>query len=423
VKRSHQLSALTKRIERRYGAPTEGGNVLGPPGGVVTENPGSEIPANCFTELLNGEYKGNSVVRRWGSSPVNQDEFIHDAEAYIHPVDFRPGSPFRLWFYGPGCPGQSAGSGFFLGHYDPEQSPNIQRAAWYQTALEDIAIALYGGQPMLAVDSTLRKLNLIPVPWGTENISLAGAGQDVTLVDLSLAPWSIVSVHAMIEFDGLLFLACTVGSAGAVFTWDGKTLREDLPGIAAPNSFGLWRDSLVMGFSGTSEIRIRARGESPGTWATVTPGAGTINVARGVNSIRSYRDVVYLADDVGGDVWSYDGTTLVIARSPAGAVRVQSLAVGMGKLWYGYATAGAAILGSRDSAGVYTDVARDLSVVYPGANDFPAMEFYRNSIVAGIRKAAQSALLISGDDPATDDWETSANVGTFSNTLFSLVPM
>lgn len=423
MKKAHQLSALTKRIERRYGAPTEDGVIMPPPGGVVTENPGTEIPANCFVELLNAEYQGNKLRRRWGSTPSNQSEYIHDVTASIHPVDFRPGSPFRLWFYGVGCPGESASLGFFTGHFDPEQNPNIQRSVWYDTGTTDIAIGVFGGQPMVAIDASLRRLNLLPVPWGVENIAMAGGGQDVPLVDLSLAPWGITSVHACLEFDGQFFLACTVGSGGAVFAWDGRTLREDLTGIGAPNSFGLWRDSLVMGFNGASEIRIRARGASPGTWSTVTPAAGTINVAKGVNSIRSFRDVVYLADDVGADLWAYDGTTLQIVRSPAAATTLQCLAVGFGRLWYGHVTGGKAILGQRTSAGVYTDSVKDLSTVLTGANDFPAMEFYRNSIVAAVRKTAQTALLVSGDEPGTDPWQTVSNVGVFSNTIYSLVPM
>jgi hypothetical protein len=425
VNKAHQLSVLTKDIERQYGQPTEGGQILPPPGGVVTENVGTEIPPHCFTELVNADYAGNSVRRRWGSSNVNLEEYIHDQTADIHPVDFRPGSPFRAWYAGAGCPGESLGTGFFLGHFDPEQFPNLQRAIYYAGAATGIAIAPYGGQPMLGLDTELRQLNLLPVPWGTENIAVSGAGQDVVLAQLSLAPWSATTIEAMIEFDGYLFIACRTAGGFAVFTWDGKTIREDETGAGIPTGLGLYRDQLIMGFTAASnKIMVRERGASPGTWATVTPGAGTVACVKGLNSIRSYRDNAYIVDGTGGNIWKYNGSTVAIDRTP-GADTITALAVGFGKLYYGYVKTsdGFAKIGQL-SGTTYTDVVKDMEDVVSGANDIPAMEFYRNSIIAVLRKTAQTAFVVSeNDDLASGDWETHSNVGIFSNTVYYLVPM
>lgn len=427
MKKQHQRGPLTERIERQYGVPTEGGVLMPAPRGVVTDSPGNQIHPSAYVEALNVEYEGNRTRSAFRYQLASLEAYIHDANARIHPQDFRPGSPFRLWYAGEGCPGESLGTGFFLGHYDPEQYPNLQRAVYYSGSLLGVNIAPYGGQPMVSVDLEFRQLNLLPVPWGTENIAVSGVGQDVLLADLSLAPWSLTSVEVMYEFDGLYFIVGQAAGGYKVLTWDGRTIREDDSGTGIPTGLGLYRDSLILGFtSAANKIRIRERGESPGTWRTVTPGAGTVACVRGLNSIRSYRDNAYIVDGPGGNIWKYTGATdtLAIDRTLA-ADTVSCLTVGFGRLYFGWVRTsdGFAKIGMLDGV-TYTDLVKDMEDVVSLADDIPAMEFYRNSIVVVLREAATTYLTVSDNDSlAGSNWENHANVGIFSNNVFYMVPM
>ncbi len=162
MKYRHQLGRQTTRVERRYGS-----NGLGAPRGVNTEKPGGAVPPDQFLRLVNNDWLGNGVIPRPGQSRLHGDDEIHDEAARVHPYDFRLGCATRLWHVGEGCPGQSLSGGYFLGHYDQEQDPLIQRAAWYELATGSVAVGTYGGQPYVAVDSELRRLQTILVPYGT----------------------------------------------------------------------------------------------------------------------------------------------------------------------------------------------------------------------------------------------------------------
>jgi hypothetical protein len=403
VKYLNQLGPQTTRLERRYGS----GGVRSP-GGVNSEKNGGSIPPHQFVRLINIDWKGDELIPRPGQSRLHADVEIHDANARIHPHDFRLGCPTRLWHVGEGCPGEALpGAGFFIGHYDQEQEPVVQRAAYYPLAVNALSIATYGGQPYMAVDDQLRRLNTINVPWGQEQLTMAGQGSD-----LPVATFPGFCCPTMIEFDGYLFLILksTTGGTHKIATWDGKTLRDgtgattaDLAGILAANepvAFGLWRDSLVLGYvSAANKISIRARGNTPGTWTDVAPGAGTVAANPGRNSIVSYKDEVYIADG-GANVWNYDGTTLAIGRTVAGAT-IRCVEQAFGYLFYGYkavAPGDEAMLGRYDNT-TWVDVHRNLTVDQPNADYVNSLSYYRESLAVTVQRTGTgtAAVILESD--------------------------
>jgi hypothetical protein len=395
VKRVHQLGPQTIRVERRYG--TDG---IGAPRGVVTERPGGSLRPEEFVRLVNVDWLGNGIIPRPGQARLGT--LIHDDEARTHPYDFRLGCATRLWHAGVGCPGQGLSGGFFIGHYDQEQEPQVQRAAYYSTSLNQIAIATYGGQPYIAIDDSLRRLQTIPVPYGEEQITIGGQG-----ADLPSALLTGFRCNAMIEFDGLFFLALQENGSGThkIATYDGVTLRDDLTGLAdAPVAFGLWRDSLILGYVvGANRISVRARGASPGTWAHVSPGAGTIATQLGRNSIVSYKDEVYIADG-GANVWNYDGTTLAVGRNVVGAT-ITCVEEAFGYLFYGYLSSGGdATIGRYDNSS-WVDAHRDLTADEPLAARVDALRYFRDALVVCVtRTGFQNALLESPGRNTASAW-------------------
>lgn len=431
MKQGHQLGPQTKRVERRYGSVSPDlGSRLPAPGGVNTEKRGASIPPWQFQRLVNIDWQGDEIIPRPGQGRLHGGVVIHDALASIHPHDFRIGCPTRLWHVGEGCPGESLGGGFWVGHYDQEQDPLIQRAAYYSTAVNALSIATYAGQPYVCVDDQLRRMNTINVPYGTETLTLAGQGQDVPA-----ATFPGFCCTVMAEFDGLLYLILksTTGGPHKIATWDGKTLRDgqggtvaDLAGIPnanEPTAFGFWRDFLVLGYvAAANKITLRAPGAGPGTWTDVVPGAGTIATRLGRNSIVSYKDEAYIASG-GADLWNYDGTTLAVGRTIVGA-QITCVEQAFGYLFYGYKTAANVPIVGRYDNTTYVDVHKDLSVEVPLGKALTSISYYRESIAVTLEQTglAATALVQSPGQNTTGTWEVLPFVGSLgSNTVRYMV--
>lgn len=419
AKHSQQRGPLTQRFERRYGR-----DELPDAGGVNTEKAPPDIGPHQFVRLVNVRWRDGGIGGRGGQSALwagggNGGTPPHPGATGVYPGMFDLGSPCRLWFTGDGCPGQSAGLGFYIGHFDPEQDPTWQRAAWYDAAVSAVNLGAYGGQPYISVDNALRRLTLIQVPYGRENIALAGDGQDVPI-----ETFTGYVVKFLQAFDGKLFIGLDAGAgASKVVSYDGRTIRDDLSSIDPPIAAGLWRDSLIIGFaSGTGHIRVRAAGDTP-SWTTVT--AAGVAVAPGVNSIRSYADVAYLCDGA-TKVWAYNGSTLTTARTVAGAT-IRALAVGCNgtsrRLFYGYGTSGShAVIGMTDGS-TWTDAHKDLTAVdCPTATDVRGMEWYRDCLAVAVLSATPKLCL----SPRTTTSGTYSVVGytsSYANAVFYLVAM
>lgn len=398
AKLAQQRGPSTDRFERQYGL-----NDIGYPEGVNTELSPSRIRKEQFRRLINSRFRGTSVVPRGGQAALKGGDAIHDAAACIYPEDFVMGTPKRLWSIGDGCPGQSAGVGFTVSHFDLEQRPVFQRAVWYQNAVDQIAIGSYGGVPHVGVDSDFKRVQLVPVPFGTENISLAGSDQS-----LPLASFPGFTFNAIMETGGICYLALDDGAGGGkIVSWDGKTVRNDLTAIDTPLALGVWRDQLVVGFgSGSNKIMVRAEGStSPGTYATVTPGVGTVAAYPGINSITSFKDGLYLIDGV-SKVWKYDGTTLAVVHTIAGATELAGLCSAFGFLWYAYTDASNhAVLGRSADGAAFTDGYKDFTTGEEiHAYHARSLAYYKDSLAVGILSTSRSKVYISPGPVTGGTW-------------------
>jgi hypothetical protein len=395
---------MTPRFERRYGMDDSGPYPeIGRPGSMNTDADPSDLAPNEFSNLVNARRRGGrgfQLKERGGQLPVNPTA-LHNAGACVYPTQFDYGTPRRAWIAGDGCPTQSNTVGFWIGHYDIDQSPRFQAATWYKLAAQKAQITGYGGTPFLMVDNQLRRFNLLQVPYGTTNLAIAGGSQDVPLYDFA------TNCSAMQEFDGLLFIAL---ANGEIWTWDGRTARLDRTDAGnVVQSFGVWRDFLVATYpAATNRISLRTVGDSPGSWSNVAPGAGTVPGVEG-NTIMSYKDNLYL---VGGTpaIWKYDGTTLAVVHTPASAVDVHTLANAFGFLYFGYKqliVANRAIIGRFDGT-TWTDVHKDFVPQRNTSQLVRAMVLFKNNLLAAINNSGlvkAYAYLSPADDTANAAWE------------------
>lgn len=379
--------------------------------GMLTNGEAGANPPNRPRMLVNGRLENGAIVERAGLSAFDTTA-LHSASACVRLIADFPlnsgGGSKKLWIRGDGCPGISAGTGFYIAHLDQEQSPEFQRALHYLTTTNSLVLGHFDDNLHIGVDSELRKLQLIPVPYGTENITVSGSSQDTPI-----HTFTGFTVRCLQEFDGKLFIGLDSGVPGTskIATWDGLAVRDDLTGINTPTCFGIYRvqnggESIVVGFgSATNHIRYRPTGSSPGTWVTVAPGAGTVASF----TMAAYKDVLYIASGSTG-IWAYDGTTFTLVHSPASATIVRAVTVFNGLLYFGYDTAApAGVVGKFDGT-TWTDVEK----VIPGADQLKALAGYRGSLIAAYTALGSGAIAISPGYATTGTW-TQLNLGATNN--------
>lgn len=372
--------------------------------GMRTEGDPSSNAPNQPRMLVNLLPRGGGYVPRAGSAAFNSTAFQSSVACIRLIADYQLKTNKKLWMLGDGCPGVSSSAGFFIASLDQEQKPEFQRITYYSTLVSSVAIASFDKILHIGADAGLRKLQLIAQPYGTENITAAGSGEDTPIYT-----FSGFVIRCLMTFDGLLFIGLD-GGAGAskIATWDGLAIRDDLTGINPPLAFGAYRiqnggDAIVVGFaSGTNHIRIRGTGTSPGTWTTVTPSAGTVAVGQ-TNSMVSYKDVLYLADG-STNVWSYNGTTLAVARVPALATAVRTVEVFNGLLYFGYETLTSARIGKYDGT-TWTDVEKNLTTQFTTPSSIRSLRGYRNCLLAsGVSGVSGGRLWFSPETATSGTW-------------------
>lgn len=343
-------------------------------------------------DIYDGEIRARpGLTKLFGSA-------LHSASACIRNIlTLNVPTPFKLWSVGVGCPGLSASTGFSVSTLDIDQEPEYQRAVYYNTSSSLPSIAKYGDHIYLGVDDALRKLQLIRQPWGTENLSVSGASQDTPL-----KTFTGYVIRCIQEFDGMLFIGLDAGAgASKIVTYDGVSFRDDKTGIDPPTCFALYRiqnggDAIVVGTSTGNAIYIRPTGDSPGTWTSI----GSVASAE----MLSFRDVLYIATGA-ADLYSWDGSSLAVARSPAGSVALRCLAELNNTLYFGYETATAIIVGKRTSGGTYTDVEKNLTTQFTGASSLRSLAAYRGFLVAsGNITASGGRIWVSPGTTTTGTW-------------------
>lgn len=369
-------------------------------GGMLTEGSPSSNPPNRPRLVINGRLLGGEYVERAGLTKFNSSVFHNAAACIRHIDDFQIATPKKLWMRGNGCPDVSTSVGAHLAHIDQEQNPEYQRSVYYDTATNNPILASFDGGLYVGVDADLRKLTLVVTKDGEENLAVGGSSQD-----RPVHTFTGFVIRCMVAFDGKLFIGLDNGAgASKIATFDGVSVRDDVTAINAPTCFGLYRvtgggDAIVVGFAAaTNAIKYRPTGDSPGSWTNVAPGAGTLSSV----AMAPYKDTLYIADD-SGEIWTFDGTTLTSAHTPATATAVRGITTFNGFLYFGYETAAAARIGKYDGS-TWTDVEKDLTVAFAGTTSIRSLKAYRNSLYAAAVRSSNGVIQFSPETATTGTW-------------------
>jgi hypothetical protein len=406
----------TKRFEFRTGF---GGFKWG---GMYTQGDPGACPPNKLRLLVNARIRNGELKPRASWNPLYTTPTFGDCTIDI--TDHKC-KPVRLWFAVNGCPGALGGS---VLSYSPEQEPELQVwCKYFATADHSVYLASFDGDVWIGENNKLRRLQVFPLVYREFGGDLSG-GQDLIVREFEGFNISCLGV-----FEGKLYIGLDAGAgASKIVEYDGTAFRDDVTGIDPPLAMAVWRQNLAVGFSpATNELHLRASGASPGSYSTITPGAGTVSAYQSGNSMLSHRDRLYIAD---GDVnlWKYDGSTLAIERSPTNATSVRAVAEFYGHLYYGYNTASAAIIGKHDQiSNVFLDTHKNITTQFTFDTVLHSLCPYRGLLIVGMSGVALSggnyvsqAFVSPGADTASD-WfgvgSESPGPSTFPATINFLV--
>lgn len=368
AKRPTQLGPLTSPWNRKYnheGFPR--------PGGVNSQSDPAAIGPDQFTKLINVRWKSDGMRPRSGYSQVANTVF-HNAAASVYPDAFEISTPFRAWYVGQGFPCESSANGRFIGFYDPESDPILQRVAWYSTATA-AAVGSLGNTPFVGIDDTLRRLNLLQAPFGQDQSSIAGQSTDVPV-----HTWTGETVKLLVPFDGMLFVCLDAGTDHIV-TFDGVSIREDSDFTAVPVAAGHYRDLLIVGLD-DGKLYSRVAGDSPVTWTLL--GTVTGGVHPGRNSIISHKDILYILNGE-DDIWTWNDAALANTHTIGAAEVITCLAEAFGYLYYGYRDAGTTEVhvGRFDASGpTWDDTHKRLTDDDADIDNISGMLGYKNELIA-----------------------------------------
>lgn len=416
----HQRGPQTELFERRYGY-----GEVPEPGGVNSLRLPSVIGPHEFRELRNVRWEGDSVKPRGGMLLITPQL---DAGADTHPWQTYDGTPSRLYMLGIGCPDIDASLGFCVTYYDENQLPVGGRATWYRDATDLGAIAVYGGQPHVAVGHELRRLFVPGQIFGEEALAQSGVNIDQPLARMLGGSTDVI--RQMVPFSGFLFLFT---DNGKIYAWDGLSLQLDTSGISDAKSGIVLNDDLMFIVHADGSVTYRTRGDVPGTYTPV-PGAiaGTINAGHrdglppavgtitswGQNGGAAFRDAVYHAEpsDAAAQtmarIWQIDTTGATVAHTiTAGAgTRCKTLVTYPGQgMFYGWGSVNwldpvpttSPKIGFYDGT-TWTDAFNDFSANAPAPpvgqlDAIDALVFYRNrlAVLPGMYPYVSDDLLIA----------------------------
>jgi hypothetical protein len=366
-------------------------------GGIAPEgNPGN-VPPNRFWRLINTRFVPTGGIKSRQTIEVfNPLEPLGSITHVTSLYDFQTTVLRRLYVMVRGCISISSSVGSSLMWWDHDQSPTLQRGVYYSTSSGLPYFAPFDGFLHIGLDSSLGRFTTVNPPYGQE--ALAGSG---TTQQQPIATFPGFSFTALRAFDGKLFGALDAGAGSKIITWDGQAVRDDLTGIPAPTQLGVWRNQLVAGFAAAAnQIRIRRTGSTPGTWTTVTPGAGTIATEQMV----SYKDNLYITD-ANNFIWVYDGATLTVAHAIVNAI-MYGLEAFEGYLYFSYTDTGTShgVIGRFDGT-VWEDVHKDLTDQEPTHLYPKRLRRYRSDLyMAGATNTGSGQLYVSPDSDTAGVW-------------------
>jgi hypothetical protein len=354
--------------------------------------------------LINVRKDGDSYKERPGFKKFNTAA-LHSSSASVKSMfDLPIATPLKVWCVGDGCPGISSSAGFYIGSFDPEQDPDFQSYYYYSTATTNVVIGEFDDYVHTVIDDSLKRINLITQPWGSNALPLGGQGTDT-----SLYTYTGFIGRSLLEFDDKLFVGLSNGAGGSkISTWDGTTHRDDRTGLQVPSCFALYRvsgggDAIVAGYSTGNLISYRPTGSSPG-WTDVAPGAGTCTAFR----MLSYKDVLWITTG-GEDLFSFDGTTLtrvVIATTGIAAGSVtRGLAVSRAGILYMLYNSGTSVRVASYNGTTWTPIAKNLTTQFTTAAAARDLVSYRGYLIAAANTTASGASMYAVEDSApTGSW-------------------
>jgi hypothetical protein len=373
-------------------------------GGMIPDGDAASIPDNRFRLLINARLRNGSIVPRGGSA-----EFLDlgGTTTVLGLTDFPLGTRRSLWVVGDGCPGLSSSTGFYMGFYDEEQDPEFQSAIYYNAGVQGLVLGVHGGELYVGQDNVLRKILLISAPYGETALAVSGSSQDIPLLTFT----GFTKITDLKSFGGFLFITLDGGAGTSkVVAWDGTTYYDsDLTTLPIPSALGLYRELLICGFAvaGTTTIRSRAVGVSPGTWTTYTIGAGTC-LMRGPGAGVTYKDVFYWA--TGGDtICSFNGTTISSIAAGTTGIGASSLThsccVAFGYLFVSYTTSGGAVRIARFDGTTWVGAHKNLTTQFTGLNQARGIVEYRGDLwVGAVHTTGGGKLYRSPGNATTGTW-------------------
>ena len=371
-----------------------------PLGGMRPDIDAAALERTDFIQLQNIRRIGPSIVGRPGQS------LFYDLGT-CEPTgigDFPVGAKHRLMCVGDGCPGVSPGAGFSLASWSAEQKPRFQGmvyrpgatsfcAARFERAASETGLLPAVDAIMFAADGILYRLSNVPFSYGIDSLALTNAGQEVPVWTV---PSGYASITCMIQHGSELILSVNNGAgSSAVFSWDGLTFRRELSGIDEVTGFGLFRDMLIAGHNGgTNLIRVRT---AAGVWSTVAPASGTVKIP-GNFRCASYKDNFYIPP--GDDrLYVFDGLTSLteIAAGTngvtAGAI-IHSVESAFGNLYYCWDAAGPTEVKIGAFDGTTWDPAhKDILVDFANMTGARSLRKFQGNLIFGVLSTLPSGFL------------------------------
>lgn len=406
--------------------------------GQRTEGDPSTNPPNRPRMLINARPTDGGFVDRPGFTKADAAVF-GTATSCVTGIFELPGDGdstlgLKLWTINNGCPGESTGTGYSVCSIDPEQSPQFSRVRWYQAPAPTLVrMGKMGEDIYVSTDGTLNLLQLIRTTPGSEPLGTAGQGHERVLASVSAG-----NIRAMpgFDFDGKLFMAVDNGAgASYVATWDRKTLREnDLTGINAAHCWAMYheplaggalgRDAIFLGFTGTNQIRFRPAGDTPGTWTTVVPGAGTVSA----REMKAFKGKLYIAN---GDenVFVYDAATNVLSSIGIGTTGIaagsatQTLDVDNGALYVGYVTTTPDVRIAKFDGTTWTATHKNLTTQFTTIVSIQRMRFYRSALIvlASLAGGESRIHIVQANDIASTNWRQIAMAGAVVGSVIDVM--
>ena len=365
----------------------------------TSDDPGSLDP-NEFQRAENVRIQGKNIGTRPGSellfslpalgTGLGAGQVMWMREA---PVD----NPHqRLWFSTIGCLGAFIPQGSTIANFDPSQSPGIQGyASFFANADRQSLMGVYGDTLNVGEGSALREIVQLTSATGV-NLS------DVTASppNAPLAIFTGFTITCLQEFDNKLFVGMSNDAAptttSKIVVWDGISWQDDLTGLRVPQAFGIFQNTLVVGFDATgANIKWRPVGAAGTAWTN-----GFLTSPYG-NAMQQVADKLYIASNT-NLIHAWDGTNLTLVRTVAncdagGTTGVSGLTLHNGLLYYvwGFTVTFATHIGRHDPDSTaanewvddYKDITLDLTNQgYSGATGIKrakSIKSYRQQIYIG----------------------------------------